>query len=196
MLALHIEAQSSGASLDTLSSAELLFRLANEITCSYGILLHNLLSIQDLKEEGQDRLREEEIKTASRHWEPAPRTSLKRQIDEALNENTPKDSLYRKIYIAARSIKPVIIFGLIHNGRNYGNRKRKSKSKDTLEGDVEEGFKDADVKSKSKLTLEEDVKLWPTDVFKALVKVLMTIELPEKIRLYCNYKDLVYKGGL
>lgn len=179
----------------TYSSVEVLFRVVNVLKNSAGVLIHNLLSINNLKEEGRVRLCEEAAKSESPNWEPASKSKLRKQINEALDKNAPKDSLYRKIYLAERSLVPVVTFGLICNGRNYGNRKTKSKSKQTLEGGVEEGSKDDDVKSQ-KHPLEEDVKLWPTFVFKALVKGLKTVEIPKKIGLYCAYKDSIYREGI
>lgn len=110
---------------------------------------------------------------------------------EARDKNAPEGLIWRKIYILG-GLKVVLILGLITNGRKPGNRKPKSKMKRSLEETVnvavEKAAENADnrreEKSNSKLTLEETIKLWPLNVIKGLVEVILKITLTQKVGLW------------
>jgi hypothetical protein len=168
-------------------------------------VLHHLITIDHLENEGRYLLGQEDIKESERQvqrpsWKPRPGSVLHRHVTEALKEDAPKDSLYRRACIEGNSIFPALTIALICNGRNNGTMKARLKKLYSKQA-VEEGIEDAaenevvedvnrdDGKLKSKLTLEEELRVWPTFFFKVLVKRSMMIIAPEKIQLWRTFQD-------
>lgn len=184
----HLEAQASSTSpYDTLSGEDVLFKVVHSITADEWKVLQLLVTINNLVDEGQKCLDKEaqKLRVKDDGWRPNGKSALRKLLDEAKDENAPKDSLWRELFIlAGRYIKPTLIFGLICNSRNYGNRIPKKQTSVGVEAvGVEE----------KKLTFEEEVKLWPTDAKIILIKKLMDVSLPETIHDYVFIEDYLMK---
>ena len=156
------------------------------------IKLQYVITIHDLENEGRDLLNKEESKKR-KIWEPQKNSAVRKQLDEAESKDAPEDSLYKRIYIEAGSLYPVLIIALICNRRNNGalkvkaNKLRAKKSKQAPEEGIGGPAEEEDVDDAK--TLEEELKLWPIVFFKALVKRLMTITPPFKISQWREIRD-------
>lgn len=154
MVALHY------LSLDDALSVQVAYQLVDEMTAPSMATIKYIAAIDNFVQEAQYYLDEEDGQPLppGGGWAPRRGTLLEGWLNEAKNENAPKDSFWRKVFIFAdKSILADVIFGLIRQGRT---------------------------KSNSNKTVDEELNSWPEVWLHVLVKtVKKRTKIPVRISL-------------
>jgi len=154
MVALHY------LSFDDALSVPMAIQLVEEMSASSMATIKYIAAIYNFLQEAQYYLKEEDEQPLppGGGWAPSRGTLLEGWLHEAKNENAPKDSFWRKVFIFAdKSIIADVIFGLIRQGRT---------------------------KSSSKKTVDEELNSWPEVWLHVLVKIIKKrTKVPVRISL-------------
>ncbi|KAH7418644.1 hypothetical protein BKA64DRAFT_206068 [Cadophora sp. MPI-SDFR-AT-0126] len=171
MLALHYSDRGSSIPLgNPLSDKESIHKLSYCIKPDQWFAFKCLFTIRTWKEITPNLLNKEEVagKTQTGGWAPRRGSRLLKIIQEALNEDTPASSWWRSLYTQNKSLKLVIIFGLIYV--DWIDNFKSPKKTPNPENDKE-------LKSE-KPNPEEEAKNWPTAVTDFALEELSNIALP------------------
>ena len=133
-------------SLDTLPDVQVAYQLVDQMTTACMANIKYIVAIDNFIQEIEYYLEEEDDQPLppGGGWAPNRGTLLEGWLNEAKNENAPKDSFWRKVFIFAdKSVIADVFFGLIRQGRK---------------------------KSSSDKSVDEELNSWPEVWLHVLVK--------------------------
>ncbi|KAG4428645.1 hypothetical protein IFR05_015873 [Cadophora sp. M221] len=155
---------------DTISDVQVAYQLVDELTPQSMATINYIAAIGNFVQEAEYYLEEEADQPLplGGGWAPNRGTLLEGWLNEAKNENAPKDSFWRKVFIFAdKSVTADVIFGLIRLGRT---------------------------KSNSNKTVDEELNSWPEVWLHVLVKtVRKKTKVPLRISLGIAALDQIEK---